>query len=106
MIARTQVGPKEVRVAATVMMRMRADTHKALREIAAEDSVSLQDALARAVDLYRKTRFFEQMDAAVEALRADPAAWKDYQDERSHWDTTLTDGIEPVAEQASTTVRS
>lgn len=82
-------------ITATVMMRMREDIHGALRELAQEENTTLQEVLAKAIDLYRRTRFFEQMNAAYAALRADPEAWQQELEERAAWDVTLMDGIEP-----------
>jgi len=62
-------------MSATVMVRMRKDTHQILRGLAEQAHTSLQDALARAVESYRKTRFFAEMNAAFERLRSDPEAW-------------------------------
>jgi hypothetical protein len=83
------------------MMRMREETHQALHEIAAEEHASLQDVLAKAVDLYRRTRFFEQMNAAYDRLRSDPEAWAQELEEREAWDATLMDGIEAEPEDAA-----
>lgn len=89
-------------MAASVMMRMREDTHRALREVAEAENSSLQDALARAVELYRKTVFFEQMNAALERLRSDPEAWTQELKERKEWDAALMDGIEVDAHIGAT----
>jgi hypothetical protein len=83
----------------TMMMRIREDTHQALREVAAEEGTTLQDAVARAVELYRRTRFFEQMNAAYASLRADPVAWQQELAERAVWDATLMDGLERVTQE-------
>jgi hypothetical protein len=80
---------------ATVMMRIREDTHGALRELAQEENTTLQEVLAKAIDLYRRTGFCEQMNAAYAALRADPEAWQQELEDRAAWDVTLLDGIEP-----------
>jgi hypothetical protein len=81
-------------MATTVMMRIREDTHKLLREVAEEEGATRQDVLARAVDAYWRARFFEQMNAAYTALRNDPEAWEEELAERRAWDGTLMDGIE------------
>jgi hypothetical protein len=49
---------------------------------------------------YRRTRLFQQADAAYEALRADPEAWRQELEERAMWDVTLMDGIEPEPDAA------
>lgn len=85
----------------TVMMRVREDTHRALHEIAGEEGASLQDVLARAVDAYRKARFFQQMNAAYDRLRAAPEAWAQELEEREAWDATLMDDIEADPDEAT-----
>jgi len=76
----------------TVRIRERALTM--LRELAAEESMSMTDLLDRAIDAYRRTRFLEAVNRDFAALRADENAWQEYQDELRLWDATLMDGLE------------
>jgi hypothetical protein len=50
--------------------------------------------LAKAVEAYRRQRFWEQTNAAYAALRADPEAWQKELQERRDWEATLVDGLE------------
>lgn len=42
---------------------------------------------------YRRRRFLEEVNAAYAALREDPEAWSEIEEERSAWDATLGDGL-------------
>ena len=79
----------------STVVRVPATAYAALTRLAAEDKTTIADALARAVDAYETQRFFDTCDAAYAALRADPSAWSDYQQEAETLAaTTITDGLE------------
>ena len=40
-------------------------------------------------------RLLEETNRAYAALRSDPDAWKEERQERTLWDETLSDGLEP-----------
>jgi hypothetical protein len=69
--------------------------HQSVRELAEQTGQSMTDVLAKAVDVYRRKLFFEQLNAGYAALRADPQAWADELEERKLWDATLMDGLDP-----------
>jgi hypothetical protein len=75
-------------------VRISETTHAALRSLSEETGESMQAVLDRAVEDYRRRRFWSEVDTAAAALRADPAAWENEQAERRAWDTTLGDGLE------------
>lgn len=79
---------------ATTMMRVRSDLHARLQQLAEAEGVNMQTLLDRALEQYRRARFFEQANAAYAALRADPEAWKAELEERAAWDATLMDGLQ------------
>lgn len=54
----------------------------------------MQAVLTEAIDSYRRQKFLEEANAAFAALRQDPRAWSDEQQEREIWDQTLTDALE------------
>ena len=56
-------------------VQVSAHTHKLLRGLAAATGEPLQKALERAVEYYRRERFYAELDAAYARLRADPVAW-------------------------------
>jgi hypothetical protein len=55
----------------------------------------MQVILDQAVENYRRQRFFDQLNADFDALRRDPEAWAEYQNELALWDVTLMDGLDP-----------
>lgn len=71
--------------------RISDSDHRRLRRLARETGRSQQDLIGQALDAYERERFFRQMDAGFEALRADPAAWAEELAEREAWDTTSRD---------------
>jgi predicted DNA-binding protein len=66
-------------------IRVSIEQRERLRELAAEGGASLADTLDAALESLRRERFYEQMAAAEQALRADPAAWAVYVRERDAW---------------------
>lgn len=68
--------------------------HATLREIALEEKRSIGQAIEDAVRQYRRERFWDGVEEDLARLRADPVAWKDYQDEIALWDTLPGDGLE------------
>ena len=75
-------------------VRIREETHVTLRELAEKSRESMQDVLAKAVEAYRREQFWRETSEAYAAMRADPIAWKERQDEMSLWDNTLMDGLD------------
>lgn len=51
--------------------------------------------LEKALEQYRRQRFWEEMDAACAALQQDPEAWANYQAELALWEVTLMGGLDP-----------
>lgn len=76
----------------SLTVRINKTSHKALCELAEYSGESLQTVLTRAIEEYRRKRFLEQANAAFAALRNNPKAWMQEQEERAAWDVTLTDG--------------
>ena len=75
------------------MVRISEQTHQTLRDLARADHDSMQSVLDKAVEEYRRRRFLEDVNAAYAALREDPEAWKEVEEEHSAWDVTLGDGL-------------
>src|SRR5579883_3569738 len=81
-------------IAMSAMVRVTDETHAALRDLSRELDEPMQEVLARAVEEYRRHRILELSNQAYAALRADPIAWQEIQEERVAWDSTLLDGLE------------
>jgi len=65
-----------------------------LRELARKQCQPVQTVLNEAIDSYRREKFLEEANAAFAALRSNPEAWSDEQQERQIWDHTTGDGLE------------
>ena len=66
-----------------------------LRELARRQRQPVQTVLKQAIDSYRREKFLEEANAAFAALRNDPEAWREEQQERQIWDQVAQDGLEP-----------
>jgi len=78
---------------ATTTVRVASRTHRLLQDLARATGKPMTEVLEEAVEQYQADRFFAELDAAYRALRADPGAWRDEQEERSLLDNTLPDGL-------------
>jgi hypothetical protein len=79
----------------TPTVRISAASHRLLKELAEQTGETMGDVLDKALDLYRRKVFFEQLNAGYGELRADPNAWAEHLSERTLWDATLLDGLDP-----------
>ena len=66
-----------------------------LKELAEQTGQTVTEVLDKALDAYRRKLFFEQLNTAYAALRADPVAWADVEKERRSMDGCLMDGLDP-----------
>jgi hypothetical protein len=78
----------------TTTIRVDEQTREKARALSCEMGVPIQEVVARAVEAYRRQWLFDCADRAYEALRADPKAWAEVEEERRLWDNTLLDGLE------------
>ena len=75
-------------------VRLGISARAVLRELAAQSGDSMASVLEKAIECYRRQRFLEDANAAYAALRADPEAWRQEQEERLAWEATLSDGLD------------
>jgi hypothetical protein len=74
-------------------VRISDSAHEALRAMSAAEGRPMLALLDEAVEVLRRQRFLEQVNAAYAALRGDPAKWKAIERERREWDAALLDGL-------------
>ncbi len=74
-------------------VRISEETRVTLRELAAATGEPMHRVLERAVDSYRRARFFTELDAAYASLRADPEGWAEELQERADLEGTLGDDL-------------
>ena len=81
---------------ASTTVRISDRDHRRLHALAAAEGLPLQTILERAIDLYRRQRFFRELDEGYARIWADPAAAAEETAERALWDQTLADGLEDL----------
>ena len=80
---------------ASVTVRISDKARQELRDLAQQSGESMQKVLEKAIDLYRRQVFFEQLNASVHRLQKEnPDLWQQELEERRLWEGTLTDGLE------------
>lgn len=75
-------------------IRISAQSKATLRELANHEGKPMQTVLDEAIEQYRRDRFFRELNEGYARLQANPQAWKEELDERSLWDSSLTDGLD------------
>ena len=76
-------------------VRISEQTHHRLREMAAQSGEPMQAVLDKALEQYRRQKFWEEMDTAYTAIQSDPEALKAEKKEFALWEATLMDGLDP-----------
>ena len=76
-----------------VMLRVSARCRDTLRELAAQTGEPMQSMADEAVELYRRRRFLEDVNAAYTPLRQNAETWREVERERSEWDAALGEGL-------------
>ena len=78
----------------TTTVRVSYETKKMAEALSARYGKKLVEIFNEAVELYRRHRFLEEVNAAFAALRANEKEWNEERREREAWDVTLGDGLE------------
>lgn len=76
------------------VVKINAQTHAKLQEIAREDDRPMGEIVTFLVDRYERERFWKGAKEDLARLKADPVAWQDYQDEIAVWDSLAGSGLE------------
>ena len=77
-------------------IRVNGPTLEIVRNLAAKAETTMTAIVEVAVREYEKRKYWEDYYAAYEALRADPKAWAESQEELKPWDSMLMDGLEDL----------
>lgn len=80
--------------ARSTTVRVTPETHDALKTMANQAGISMQELIQTLVDDAKAAAFLEGMNADFAALKAEPAAWAEEHTERAAWDGVLSDGLE------------
>ncbi len=75
-------------------VRVEPKLHARLRSLSASERRSISQVIEEAIDDYEKAKFWRAVHKGFARLRADPAAWEEYQREAALWDSVSGDGLE------------
>ncbi len=75
----------------TATVRVGNEALSVLHELARIEGASQQSVVERALEAYRRSKLLEATNAAFQAWRDDPAAWREEQAEREAWDRVSAD---------------
>ncbi|MBI3247324.1 MAG: toxin-antitoxin system protein [Deltaproteobacteria bacterium] len=78
---------------ASVTVRIGDTAHQTLQDLARQMGTSMQSVLEKASMEYQRKCFLEGRHADFAALRNNPKAWQEEQEERAVWEATLSDGL-------------
>jgi predicted transcriptional regulator len=78
---------------ATQTVRISANCHSKLQELARQRKQPMVTVLEDAVEEYRRKQLLDKLSADFARLRKDRKAWDDELKERALWDQTLADGL-------------
>ena len=76
-----------------VTVRVTEDTRALLRWLSENEGRSMQAVLRSALEVYRRQRFLDEVNAGYAQLRSDRRSWEEWTMERDVWDRTLADGL-------------
>ncbi|MDP9359683.1 MAG: toxin-antitoxin system protein [Chloroflexota bacterium] len=79
---------------AMTTVKISTETRDKLAKLAAARKRPMSEVLAEIVERERRRAFLEGLNQDFARLRADPAAWADYQAEIRSMEGTLMDGLE------------
>ena len=74
-------------------IRVEEATLAKLRVISKEEKRPIGKIVTDLVEKYEKDKFWKEMSEGFERLRADPVAWKEYQDEAALWQRAAADNL-------------
>ena len=75
-------------------VRIDEKTLATVRELSKSEQKSIGQVIAEAVKRYEDEKFWKEMHEGFARLRADTAAWDEYQHDLAQWETLSNDGLE------------
>jgi len=76
-----------------VTVRVTEDARALLRWLSEREGRSMQAVLRSALEVYRRERFLNEVNAGYAELRRNERSWEEWTTERDFWDRTLGDGL-------------
>ncbi len=81
-------------MAGSTTVRVDPKLHATLRKLARVEQRPIGQVIEDAVAKYETDKFWKEMHEGFARLRADPVAWKGYEEETAIWDSMSNDGLE------------
>ena len=76
-----------------VTVRISEDSRELLRWLSEREGRSMQAVVRSALEVYRRQRFLDEVNAGYAELRRDARSWEAWTAEGALWDQTLSDGL-------------
>jgi len=83
-----------MRAVRSTTVRIGPKGHRILKKLSSKSGETMPAILDRALEEFRRARFFEDVDAAYAVLQADPQACQEELDERALWEGAGPDDLE------------
>jgi predicted CopG family antitoxin len=93
MVAKYSENPRGIE---SKTIRVGRDVYDQLNALSSERQSTIGEVVADLVKERTRRDFYAKMREGYRALREDPAAWDEFQEEMSAWDVTLNDGLEKL----------
>ena len=77
----------------SLTIRVTRSTHEILRTLAKSSDTTITTLVDEAVRDLKRKRFWADFNARCAALKDEPGAWVDLQNDDAAWDVTLADGL-------------
>jgi predicted transcriptional regulator len=77
-------------------IRVSKKTLSTIRQLAEKNEKTMTAIVEEAVREFEIKKYWEEYYADYAALKANPEAWADFQEELSAWDCTLADGLKDL----------
>lgn len=68
------------------LVRIRESDKRILQQMANEENAPMPEILRKALEAYRRQKFFESVNHAYQAVKKDPKAWQQEDSERDNWE--------------------
>ncbi len=68
------------------LVRIRESDKRILQQMANEENAPMPEILRKALEAYRRQKFFESVNIAYRTAKNDPKIWQAEESERSNWE--------------------
>ena len=75
-------------------IRISKESKKVLEELSKQSGEPMMHVLDKAIDIFQRRMFLEEVNRAYGRLREDAEASKKFDAEMAEWDSTLADGLD------------